>query len=110
MGYKEELIALRGIGVKLADKLILFAPTKELLIERLRYNIQDLFRKFPDNIIILLKAKFVDNESVPSDLGYIILSRFIKLPNGRIQFDCPNCSRHIQISIGQKCPVCGYLV
>ena len=112
MGYKEELIALRGIGVKLANKLIQHYPTKEILIEKIRYNIQELFKLFPDNIIILIKAKFVDNADMKqiADLGYINLSRFMKLPSGKIQFDCPNCKTHIQISIGDKCPKCGYLV
>ena len=123
MEFKKKLLKINGIGKIIANKIVSYAPTKDILIQKLHSNYQEMIDLFRDDVVELLYTTFVktgvlknviqkksgNKQSTSKAIKQKDLSRLIIINSEKLQFDCPNCETHIQINKNTKCPICGYL-
>jgi Zn finger protein HypA/HybF involved in hydrogenase expression len=58
----------------------------------------------------VLMPKIAASKIVNAGIDYSRFERFKLIDENTIQFDCPNCKHHINISKGTgQCPVCDYI-
>lgn len=137
MSYEKKLTDIKGIGKGTAKKIMKYAPTEEILADKLNSpeSYDDMLDKFRDNIVEKLKDKFpkkqeiqteeikikeVAKDDIPEKKTEVYkqdntifidekgLSRFVRINEKKVQYDCPNCQTHIQVVIGKECPICNY--